>query len=232
MLRRWTFLGLLSSLMACAGREEGLHPAGEAPAGGCMVKTWGPVDLALAAKFQAALEAARAEQQVPGMVMAVAYRDSRRFWISADGFSNLTTQTPWLPTDESRIGSVTKTFTTAIIMQLSEQGILSLDDAIEKWVPRWYSGPTLKHLLGHTSGIVSYNYVGSFDDSRPWTPDELVQWAYDNEPNLRFTPGSQWEYSNRHGRRSGHGSELRGRAAKAFVRTPAPRHATGPFRRR
>jgi D-alanyl-D-alanine carboxypeptidase len=196
MLRRWTFLGLLSTLMACSGGEEGRHPAGEPPAGGCMVKSWGPVDPALAAKFQAALEAARAEQQLPGMVMAVAYRDSRRFWISADGFSNLTTQTPWLPTDESRIGSVTKTFTTAIIMQLSEEGILSLDDPIEKWVPRWYAGPTLRHLLGHTSGIVSYNYVGSFDESRPWTPEELVQWAYDNEPNLRFTPGSKWEYSN------------------------------------
>jgi D-alanyl-D-alanine carboxypeptidase len=71
-----------------------------------------------------------------------------------------------------------------------------LSDPIQKWVPRWYAGPTLRHLLGHTSGIVSYNYVGNFDMSRRWTPEELVQWAYDHEPNLRFTPGTAWEYSN------------------------------------
>jgi D-alanyl-D-alanine carboxypeptidase len=104
--------------------------------------------------------------------------------------------TPWLPANESRIGSVTKTFTTAIIMQLSEEGILSLGDPIQKWVPRWYAGPTLRHLLGHTSGIVSYNYVGNFDMSRRWTPEELVQWAYDHEPNLGFAPGTGWAYSN------------------------------------
>jgi D-alanyl-D-alanine carboxypeptidase len=54
----------------------------------------------------------------------------------------------------------------------------------------------LRNLLGHTSGIVSYNYVGSFDMSKAWTPAELVQWAWDNEPNLQFEPGTKWEYSN------------------------------------
>jgi D-alanyl-D-alanine carboxypeptidase len=38
--------------------------------------------------------------------------------------------------------------------------------------------------------------VGSFDESRCWTPTELVQWAVDHEPGLRFQPGTQWEYSN------------------------------------
>jgi D-alanyl-D-alanine carboxypeptidase len=159
-------------------------------------ESWGPVEPALAAKFESALTNARAEQDLPGLAMAVAYRDARQLWVSATGFSNLATQTPWLQTNESRIGSVTKTFTTAIIMQLSEEGLVSLDDPIEKWVPGWYTGPTLRHLLGHTSGIVSYNYVGSFDMSKPWTPAEMVQWAYDNEPALRFVPGTKWEYSN------------------------------------
>jgi D-alanyl-D-alanine carboxypeptidase len=110
---------------------------------------------AFGARFQVALEAARAEQDLPGLAMAVAYRDTRELWVSATGFADLGTQTPWHPADESRIGSVTKTFTAAIIMQLAEQGVLSLDDSIERWVPGWYEGPTLKHLLGQTSGIVS-----------------------------------------------------------------------------
>ena len=50
--------------------------------------------------------------------------------------------------------------------------------------------------MTNTSGIISYNYVGSFDDTRPWTPDELVSWAVTHEPTLRFVPGSEWEYSN------------------------------------
>jgi D-alanyl-D-alanine carboxypeptidase len=157
---------------------------------------WQDVEPALAARFQAALENARAEQALPGLAMAVAYRDERRSWVSATGSSNLATETAWLPSDESRIGSVTKTFTAAIVMQLVDEGLLSLDDAIETHVPGWYEGPTLRQLLAHTSGIASYNYVGGFDMSRAWTPEELVQWAFDHEPALRFTPGSSWDYSN------------------------------------
>ena len=157
---------------------------------------WRPVDPALAAKFEAALGAARAEQDLPGLAIAIAYRDSRELWFSSTGYADVARQAAWLPTGESRIGSVTKTFTTAIVMQLFEEGRLSLDDKIESWVPGWYQGPTLKHLLGQTSGIASYNYIASFDMSRAWTPTELVQWAYDHEPNLRFTPGTRWEYSN------------------------------------
>lgn len=188
-----TFLGLLAILVGACGCSESKEDCGSV----CdPQKTWKPVDATLASKFQAALEAARAEQDLPGLAMAIAYRDSRELWVSATGFSNLATKTPWLPSNESRIGSVTKTFTTAIILQLSEEGRLSLDDSIESWVPGWYAGPTLQHLLGHTSGIASYNYVGSFDMSKPWKPEELVQWAYDHEPELKFAPGTKWEYSN------------------------------------
>jgi D-alanyl-D-alanine carboxypeptidase len=183
---------LLASLAGCSeGASTKPNDLGD-PGG----NDWGVVDPPLAAQFEAALGTARAEQDLPGLGMAIAYRDSRKLWFSSAGYANLTTQAPWLPSNESRIGSVTKTFTAAIIMQLSEEGLLSLDDAIESWVPGWYEGPTLRHLLGNTSGIASYNYVGGFDLSRAWTPVELVQWAYDNEPNLRFVPGTQWEYSN------------------------------------
>lgn len=128
--------------------------------------------------------------------MAVAFRDSRQLWVSSTGQSRLEPATDWRPTDESRIGSVTKTFTGALVMALAEEGRLSLEDPSERWVPMTYSGPPLRQLLANRSGIVSYNYVGGFDTSRAWTPPQLVQWAIDHEPRLRFAPGEKWEYSN------------------------------------
>lgn len=130
------------------------------------------------------------------MAMAVAFRDSRQLWVSTAGQSRLEPATEWRPTDESRIGSVTKTFTGALLMMLAEEGRLSLEDPVERWVPMTYSGPTLRQLVSNRSGIVSYNYVGGFDTSQAWTPPQMVQWAMDREPRLRFAPGEKWEYSN------------------------------------
>jgi D-alanyl-D-alanine carboxypeptidase len=130
--------------------------------------------------------------------MAIAYRDTHELWVSATGFANVETKTPWIAAHESRIGSVTKPFTAAIVMQLVEEGILSLSDPLDRWAKGWpgWNGVTVRHLIGNTSGIVSYNYVGSFDKSRRWAPEELVRWAYDHGPTLRFAPGTDWEYSN------------------------------------
>jgi len=116
VLRRVTFVGLFTTvLVACGGGAERDPPEPVEPPAG-----WEAVEPADADKYQAALEAARAEQDLPGLAGAVAHRDSRQLWVGATGLSNLTTTTAWLPTDESRIGSVTKTFTAAVIMQLSE----------------------------------------------------------------------------------------------------------------
>ena len=157
---------------------------------------WGEVDPNLADMLQGELEDARAEQDLPGLAMAIAFHEDHTLWVSATGSMNLDPQTDWLPTHSSRMGSVTKTFTAAIIFQLVEEGVLTLDDPLEQWVSGWWTGVTIEDLLGHSSGIVSYNYVGSFDTSVPWIPDELVQWAWDSDPTLRFEPGTDWEYSN------------------------------------
>jgi D-alanyl-D-alanine carboxypeptidase len=204
MYSKWP---LILALFVGCSEASPAGPPGPADASGpsgspCLSElgdTWAPVAPDLGNRFKAALEAARAKQDLPGLAVAIAYRDSRQKWVCAAGLSNLETQTPWLATDESRIGSVTKVFTGAIVMQLLDEGLLSLDDPLEMWVPGWpgwHNGPTLKHLLGHTSGIESYNYVGDFDESSAWTPEELVQWAYDHNPTLMWTPGTSWYYSN------------------------------------
>jgi len=50
--------------------------------------------------------------------------------------------------------------------------------------------------MQHTSGIASYNYVGDFDITGQYTPQELVDWAALHGETLRIPPGSAWEYSN------------------------------------
>ncbi|MFK7999007.1 MAG: serine hydrolase domain-containing protein [Polyangiales bacterium] len=149
-------------------------------------------------QLQTAVAQGREEHSLPGLAMAAAYADSQELMVAVTGLSNVTEGEDWNPAQSFRIGSVTKTFTAAIILQLVEEGTLTLNDSLERWVPAYYAGVgvTVRHLITNTSGIVSYNYVGSFDAGRSWSPTELVEWAVTHEPELRFEPGSDWEYSN------------------------------------
>lgn len=157
-----------------------------------------PFDPAFQQELQAGLEAAMVEQGFPGAALAVNRPSTHQCWASTVGDANLEGPVPWTVETPYPIGSVSKTFTTAILMQLAEEGVLTLDDPIEDWVTTVWAGEglTLRHLMQHTSGIVSYNYVGSMDKTRSWTPQELVDWAAQEGADLLFAPGSTWEYSN------------------------------------
>ncbi|GEP09301.1 serine hydrolase [Methylobacterium gnaphalii] len=99
-----------------------------------------------------------------------------------------------------RIGSLTKPFTAAAILKLAEAGKLRLDDRIRRFVP---SAPaswdhvTLRHLLGHTSGIINYTALPDYyaKISRlERSPQEIIA-LVESEP-LLFEPGTRMEYSN------------------------------------
>lgn len=99
-----------------------------------------------------------------------------------------------------RIGSITKQFTSAAMMQLVEQGKVSLDDEITKYFPNF---PThgqrilVRHLMNHTSGIPSYTDVGSIF-GRVMTlavPHDSLLAMVQND-SLMFTPGSGFYYNN------------------------------------
>jgi len=159
---------------------------------------WVDFDAAPSTCFDEALADAVADMGPPGAAMAVADHGDRTLWIGATGMADREANRAWHADDPFPIGSVTKTFTASLVFLLVEDGVLNLDDPIERWVPGFFDdrGVTLRHLLSNTSGIVSYNYVGDFDDSAVWTPDALVQWAVDHQADLSFDPGSTWEYSN------------------------------------
>ena len=100
-----------------------------------------------------------------------------------------------------RIGSITKQFTSAAIMRLMEQGKLSLDDTLQKFLPNFPTQGnrvTVRHLLNHTSGIKSYTSLGP-----KWqrvvrldlATDSLVA-LFANEP-FDFKPGEQGRTTTR-----------------------------------
>ena len=98
-----------------------------------------------------------------------------------------------------RIGSITKMFTAAAILQLVEKGDLSLDDPLTKFFPD-YPSPgervTVRHLLNHTSGIVSFTSLPDHRAGmrRDLEHDEVV--ARFRDLPFRFSPGEKFEYCN------------------------------------
>ncbi|WUS97913.1 beta-lactamase family protein [Streptomyces sp. NBC_00708] len=109
-----------------------------------------------------------------------------------------------------RIGSATKTFTAAVVLQLVEKGRMSLDDTVEHWLPGVVRGHgndgrliTVRQLLRHTSGlrdvapaIAALNSAPGYraERFRTYTPGELVRIAVRDAP--KFPPGKGWSYSN------------------------------------
>jgi CubicO group peptidase (beta-lactamase class C family) len=97
-----------------------------------------------------------------------------------------------------QIASISKQFTAAALLLLEDDGKLSLDDTVAKYVPGITSGDkiTIRQLLSHTSGLQDYwpqDYsFGAM--ATPITPQGIVdRWA---KKPLDFDPGTQWQYSN------------------------------------
>jgi D-alanyl-D-alanine carboxypeptidase len=153
----------------------------------------------LAATLQQRLDEARVATNSPGAVQVVVTPACGR-WVGVSGES--APGEPLRPDHLFRIGSVTKTYVGAAVLQLASEGALDLDDPLEAWVPGFPGGAgiTLRQLLNHTSGI--YNYLedqafreelGAHPD-KVWPPEALVEVAARNLPY--FPPGEGWHYSN------------------------------------
>jgi D-alanyl-D-alanine carboxypeptidase len=122
---------------------------------------------------------------------------------AAGGLAELDPRVSMRANDHFRIASVTKTFVATIVLQLAAEGRLSLDDAVERWLPGLVPGGraiTLRALLNHTSGLYDYTDDPAFvaariaDPGREWSPRELVAVATSHAP--KFPTGTGWWYSN------------------------------------
>ena len=118
------------------------------------------------------------------------------------GVADRRTGRPLRAGDRIRIGSVTKSFTAVVALQLVGEGRLRLDDTVGELLPGALPAArdaTLRQLLDHSSGTqddvitpMTGLYFG--DPLRVWTRDELVDLVGDKP--LRFPPGDGWAYSN------------------------------------
>jgi D-alanyl-D-alanine carboxypeptidase len=123
-------------------------------------------------------------------------------FIKTMGVSDLKTGKPMNQNDHMRIGSVTKTFTGTVILQLADAGMLSLDDRLSKFFPEFPNGDsiTIEQVGNMSSGIYNYSEDSTFqsdlinDLTKRFTPEEVIAIALKHEPY--FAPGSNIHYSN------------------------------------
>lgn len=141
------------------------------------------------------------EQFKPGETgcAALVAKKGQIIYKKAFGMANLELNVPMQPDMVFRIGSITKQFTAVAILQLMEQGKLSLQDEITKFIPDYPTQAykiTIEHLLTHTSGIKSYTNVPEFQKyiRTDMKPSEVID-MFKNLP-MEFAPGTKWNYNN------------------------------------
>lgn len=153
----------------------------------------------LAPRLATIAERAMRDDTIAGMSVQIV-RGSKTIFSRGFGLADVEGGVAATPQTVYRIGSITKQFTAAAVMQLVEQGKLSLDDDFTKYVPEFPARGrrvTIRQLLDHTSGIRSFNLLGdawlvrSHDERSQRDMIELIASApYD------FEPGTWWVYSN------------------------------------
>ncbi len=179
-MRRWQLLAVVlvgfSSLVWAR--------AGELPAG-------------LQEKIDTAARRTLAATGVPSASIAIV-RDGKIAYLQAYGEGAVEPHKRALPGMRYSIGSISKQFTAAAVLLLTEQGKLSLDDPVSRFVPNLTRGNevTIRELLSHTSGYQDYwpqDYVPPFM-LQPVTAEKILdRWA---RKALDFDPGTAWQYSN------------------------------------
>ena len=155
---------------------------------------------AYATEARPQINALLADTMTPGAVVYV--QSPQGNWLASFGTAVRGTNTP-IPTNAHfRIGSVTKTWTGTVILQLVQEGRLNLTDHVSQYVANVPNGDsiTIEQLLTMRSGLYNYSTNLAFNqtlDAQPdkvWTADELLSIA-ENQP-VYFAPGADFRYSN------------------------------------
>jgi D-alanyl-D-alanine carboxypeptidase len=153
------------------------------------------------------------ERGLPGVALRVE-RGNEVVFDGAAGVASREQQTPAVPTDRFGVGSVTKTFTSTLILQMVDDDVLTLDDTVSQWLDDpvvaripYVDQITLRQLLTHTSGMYDLfdadspffqeAYLGEGADwARVWTPQEVLAYADGAKQAPYFAPGEGTHYSN------------------------------------
>ena len=154
-------------------------------------------------KLDDVISAEMAKQHIPGLALSV-MRDGAVIKAQGYGLANVELDVPVKPETIFQTGSVGKQFTATAVMMLVEEGKVSLDDPISKYLPGTpasWGAIRVRHLLSHTSGVPDYETDSlkkgkeAFINLRKdYTEDELLR-KFETLP-LDFAPGEKHSYSN------------------------------------
>jgi CubicO group peptidase (beta-lactamase class C family) len=143
------------------------------------------------------------KDNIHGSMSVAILKNDRVIWSRAFGYVNSKTDTPADTTNIYRIGSITKTFTATLLMQLAEEGKVKLDDLVENYVPEIknlvgyadYGKITFRQLASHTSGL---NREPGLRDADVGPLDEWENKVLASIPQSSFNSkaGEQFLYSN------------------------------------
>lgn len=154
---------------------------------------------AVEAAIDSVAQDALARGVTPGLVIGVAQR-GQPMVIRAYGFSDLENKVPMRTDSVLRIGSITKQFTAAIVMLLAEEGRLSIDDPLSKFLPDYPRAKdvTLRQMLNHTSGLRNFTDAnfGAGPARIDYTTAQFVAYLVALPNTFDFEPGTAWSYSN------------------------------------
>ncbi|WP_157844694.1 serine hydrolase domain-containing protein [Chryseobacterium sp. Leaf405] len=145
------------------------------------------------------------KNNVPGIAVAV-IRDGKIDWIQSIGYADLASKKPVTPETIFNVGSVSKLASSWGFMQLTEKGLIKLDDPVEKSLTRWHlpesefdkSKVTLRRILSHTSGLSVHGYGGSDQGTPLLSLEESLNGKTKRNGetvHLISEPGTKWEYS-------------------------------------
>ncbi len=159
-----------------------------------------PLSVLLGSSLSDTLEQQRTANGIPGISAEIIFPDGST-WSDADGLAQLDPPVSATPDTLYVVGSMSKTFVTALIMQLAEQGKLTIDDPLSNWLPDYPNAAniTIGELLSHTSGVHDFFENGSYsplvihDPLRAWTPQETLD-SLVGPPY--FEPGTGYHYSS------------------------------------
>lgn len=190
-------LVLLAGLLACQEAEQ-VNPAIYE----CNLST-ASGQHPQAAEFQALLN--EVAMVTPGVQVALRTPDGHT-WAGAAGMADLPNGIALQPCTQMMVGSISKIFTSVLILQLQDEGVLSVDDPLSQWLDEGLIGAienaetvTLNHLLNHTSGIRDYLSTEQFINAvnTPYfleTQEEKLQYVYSRP--AYHAPGERYTYSN------------------------------------
>ena len=143
-----------------------------------------PFDAATSRALQKVLDAARKRIPAPGISVAIRTADGH-VWLGTSGARQLSPRRAVTDDTVFSIASITKTFVTAVVLQLVDEGKLSLDDRLSEFMPDFPDAKaiTIRQLLQHRSGV--FNYFESARYARQAFRDPNREWTTRGDPGLR-----------------------------------------------